>query len=434
MHEILTIQCGNAANYIGTHFWNLQDPTDTEQSTDIDHDVLFSAGQARNGMDTYTPRLLIYDRAKNFGSMKRINALYHEPETPQSDVQVIHQGPRAPEHKFQQSLEDDAVPDGSLLSDANVKFWSDYNTQFYRPESYLPLDSFATSTADLDSFEEGHDVFTVRDQRLDILDADIRPFLEQCDLLQGFNVMTDFSDGWSGFSTALLIELSSEYSKSSKFCFAATRPEDKKEYMNTSLAVLAIHDEVDAIVPLVSGPTWMGAARSGLWLDSLTVPLRSRQSQMHLNMSDLISFLSPQHKLFTATVDGHELGQISGLLESSFTVMRKQSKVQGEGKEKGVLESRMVNSALQTCYRNTSPPVFPSSFPELLQSPGSALLGDSARGSTAYLRRARDMVTGIRGAKGYQERKEMVEEMVELEGQYRDDAFGDSDTSDDDGF
>lgn len=444
MHEILTIQCGNAANYIGTHFWNLQDPTDTtDNSADIDHDVLFSAGQARNGLATYTPRLLIYDRAKNFGSMKRINALYSEPETPHyTDEQQVHQqqesGPRAPEHRFQQSLEQDEIPDGALLADSNVKFWSDYNTQFYRPESYLPLDSFASTNADWTTFDQGHEAFQTRDQTLDILDTDIRPFLEQCDLLQGFNIITDATDGWSGFSTALLIELATEFIKTSKCCHSATNPSSstsipRQGYLNTAQALLAVHDEVDAIIPLDSRSTWSGSARYGLWLDSLMVPFRSKKNRMTL--SDVLSFLEPQHKLFSAVIDGQQLGQISGLLNRSFTIERGSSIATGSQNSQ-VLESRMIDSALQTYYRTHSSPIFPTAFPDDLRGAGSAVLGNTAYGSIAYMKRNRTMVAGIRGAKGYDERKGIVEELVELAGRYKSEVFGDSEdgSSDDDGF
>lgn len=47
--EIITFQFGNYANYIGAHWWNIQeagfnyDPTSVP--SDINHDVLFREGQ-----------------------------------------------------------------------------------------------------------------------------------------------------------------------------------------------------------------------------------------------------------------------------------------------------------------------------------------------------------------------------------------------------
>ena len=74
--EILTLQFGQKANYLATHFWNSQvcfsiTLTDVQEanfvygdSTEeliIDNDVHFRAGIGQGGIETYTPRTLIYD-------------------------------------------------------------------------------------------------------------------------------------------------------------------------------------------------------------------------------------------------------------------------------------------------------------------------------------------------------------------------------------
>ena len=42
----------------------------------VNHDILFRAGVAPDGSDTFTPRTLIYDLKGGFGNMKKISALY----------------------------------------------------------------------------------------------------------------------------------------------------------------------------------------------------------------------------------------------------------------------------------------------------------------------------------------------------------------------
>jgi Misato Segment II tubulin-like domain len=74
--EILTLQLGHKANYVATHFWNSQvfylldslnsqeanfDYQDTNEKPVIDNDVHFRAGIGQGGVETYTPRTLIYD-------------------------------------------------------------------------------------------------------------------------------------------------------------------------------------------------------------------------------------------------------------------------------------------------------------------------------------------------------------------------------------
>ena len=79
MHEIITLQLGQRANYLATHFWNLQESYFTFEETEeplVDHDIHFRAGVGADGIDTYTPRTVIYDLKGGFGSLRKYNALY----------------------------------------------------------------------------------------------------------------------------------------------------------------------------------------------------------------------------------------------------------------------------------------------------------------------------------------------------------------------
>ena len=84
MHEILTIQLGHRASHVCTHFWNTQEsyfsspssslPTLTTSETHVsshdelvNHDIHWREGIDSAGMDTYTPRTLIYDLRGGFG-------------------------------------------------------------------------------------------------------------------------------------------------------------------------------------------------------------------------------------------------------------------------------------------------------------------------------------------------------------------------------
>lgn len=97
MHEIITLQLGERANYLATHFWNLQVRTpvrrlssearaDTVQESYftygeqeeslVDHDVHFRPGIGADGTETFLPRTLIYDLKGAFGTLRKYNALY----------------------------------------------------------------------------------------------------------------------------------------------------------------------------------------------------------------------------------------------------------------------------------------------------------------------------------------------------------------------
>jgi hypothetical protein len=79
MREIVTLQLGQRANYLATHFWNAQESYFTYSEHDdplVDHDVHFRPGVGADGSETYTPRTIIYDLKGGFGTLRKFNALY----------------------------------------------------------------------------------------------------------------------------------------------------------------------------------------------------------------------------------------------------------------------------------------------------------------------------------------------------------------------
>ena len=88
MKEILTIQCGASANYVGTHFWNLLDaqcppppppPQDrfvkpprryALQDSADDASVMFRSSTGTHGASSnWHPRLVCVDSKAGFGAM-----------------------------------------------------------------------------------------------------------------------------------------------------------------------------------------------------------------------------------------------------------------------------------------------------------------------------------------------------------------------------
>ncbi|KAI9244657.1 Misato segment II tubulin-like domain-containing protein [Sporodiniella umbellata] len=70
MREIITLQLGSLANHTGTHFWNAQEEyfdytgQDEGKTTEIDHDVLYRAGETANVIFFLGTELSRIDRAK----------------------------------------------------------------------------------------------------------------------------------------------------------------------------------------------------------------------------------------------------------------------------------------------------------------------------------------------------------------------------------
>jgi hypothetical protein len=77
---VITLQCGNYANYIGAHFWNLQEAgfvyggadTDSRELLEVDHDVLYREGEAPGGGPTFTPRLVALDLKGSLGLLPQV--------------------------------------------------------------------------------------------------------------------------------------------------------------------------------------------------------------------------------------------------------------------------------------------------------------------------------------------------------------------------
>ncbi|XKL67243.1 hypothetical protein PGB90_010663 [Kerria lacca] len=69
-NEIITFQFWNYPNFIGTHWWNLQENSfvyTSDVSPEINFDVLFREGLNYRKEVTYTPRLLLTDLKDSFG-------------------------------------------------------------------------------------------------------------------------------------------------------------------------------------------------------------------------------------------------------------------------------------------------------------------------------------------------------------------------------
>ena len=65
----------------------------------------------------------------------------------------------------------------------------------------------------------GEDLFNDLDKEADILDRDLRPFAEECDHMQGFQMITGADDAWGGFASRYLDGIRDEYGKTSIWTF-----------------------------------------------------------------------------------------------------------------------------------------------------------------------------------------------------------------------
>ncbi|KAJ8112019.1 hypothetical protein OPT61_g5519 [Boeremia exigua] len=224
MHEIVTLQFGSQSNYLGTHFWNTQESYFTyppEPESAVNHDIHFRAGIAPDGSDTFTPRALIYDLKGAFGSMRKINALYEAEDDrnilDQTGVwpskPIIQRAEPIPQSVYQEHL--DAGLEPPKLSTSTVKYWSDYSRVYYHPKSIVQLSEFDVNDKlmPFESWDVGMDLFEKLEREVDLVDRDLRPFVEECDGLQGLQIMTGVDDAWGGWASGWIERLRDEYGK-----------------------------------------------------------------------------------------------------------------------------------------------------------------------------------------------------------------------------
>ena len=76
MREILTLQFGGYSNYVGSHFWNLQDCQ--YDSKELDMNLLYRTGETESGVETCTPRTVIFDKRGSLGTLRKEGYLYHQ--------------------------------------------------------------------------------------------------------------------------------------------------------------------------------------------------------------------------------------------------------------------------------------------------------------------------------------------------------------------
>ena len=230
MHEVINVQIGETANYVGTHFWNIQESYftyGTQEESPVDHNVNFRPGIGADGSDTFTPRALIYDFKGRFGTLRKFNELYQIEEDHQASNNApilsntaLGPQPRIPLHGYQQALNNNETP--PQLTAQNVRFWSDFNRVFYSPKSIIQIyeDELSPQQAAFDQFAHGDELFDTISRKKDLLDDDLRPLVEECDQMQGMQLLTSVDDGWGGFSSRYVDTISDEYGKTSLWLWA----------------------------------------------------------------------------------------------------------------------------------------------------------------------------------------------------------------------
>ncbi|KAH0871759.1 hypothetical protein HID58_078781 [Brassica napus] len=228
MREIVTIQVGEFANFVGSHFWNFQ------------------------GVSTYTPRLLSINFKGSLGSMSSHGTLYNQASSSRSDssqtwfgdVDTQRSEPRK-RNLFQQSLyEEEAtateIEDKDIVGslDETVECWTDFSKSHYHPQSLYELNGLWMDSHDFNNYGAGKDLFSEASRGDEICDK-LRFFVEECDHIQGVNFLVDDSGGFSPLAGDFLETMADDYTNVPVLLYSLRSPVSQKKTVINKL-----HDAV----------------------------------------------------------------------------------------------------------------------------------------------------------------------------------------------
>ncbi|XP_022977534.1 protein misato homolog 1 isoform X1 [Cucurbita maxima] len=273
MREVVTVQVGEFANFVGSHFWNFQDELiglaaaplgdAVFKNQHLNMDVLYRSGETQQGVLTYTPRLVSVGFKGGLGSVSARGTLYNDDADTPSNI-VTWRGNVATQHSesckknlFLQSLSEEEqenvvsgrgeIEDKDIVEclEKDVTFWTDFSKVHYHPQSLYQLNGLWMDVQEFDNYGIGKESLSWSSQGEEI-DERLRFFVEECDHIQGFQFIVDDSGGFSAIAGDFLESVADEYSNTPVLLYSVRSPsssnmlrENKKQIVSRNL-----HDAV----------------------------------------------------------------------------------------------------------------------------------------------------------------------------------------------
>uniref|UniRef100_A0A8H7XJ48 Tubulin nucleotide-binding domain-like protein n=1 Tax=Psilocybe cubensis TaxID=181762 RepID=A0A8H7XJ48_PSICU len=254
MKEIIYLQAGKLANYTGTHFWNAQESYLQSEEPYTAPDISFCESIDSQNISTLCPRLITFDHKSNFGALGSLNTLGGEDIEIESlsntwnGELVEYKQDRISKSAFQSSLEEDEDKNQSsdLVLIQDFRYWSDYSRVYYLPRTLQKIPDppeWETTNVDLN---HGLEVFTRLNEETELMDGTLRLFVEDCDNIQGVQLIND-TDTFGSFMGTFFTHFRDEYPKLPSFSFpilsGATSDYDAPTSLYHQSAILSAHVE-----------------------------------------------------------------------------------------------------------------------------------------------------------------------------------------------
>ncbi|XP_023372239.1 protein misato homolog 1 isoform X2 [Otolemur garnettii] len=250
VREVLTLQLGHFAGFVGAHWWNQQDAAlgraaeAQEPPGELSPDVLYRTGRTLHGQETYTPRLILVDLKGSLSSLQEEGGLYRDR---QLDAAIAWQGKLTThqEELYPKSLHLQdfpgaegvlssegiwrvkSIPNGKgppphttaattkplVPTEGSIRVWSDFLRVHLHPRSICMIQKYNHDgeAGRLEAFGQGESVLK-EPRYLEELEDRLHFYVEECDFLQGFQILCDLHDGFSGVGVKAAELLQDEYS------------------------------------------------------------------------------------------------------------------------------------------------------------------------------------------------------------------------------
>uniref|UniRef100_A0A2I2Z190 Protein misato homolog 1 n=1 Tax=Gorilla gorilla gorilla TaxID=9595 RepID=A0A2I2Z190_GORGO len=248
--EVLTLQLGHFAGFVGAHWWNQQDAalgraTDSKEPPgELCPDVLYRTGRTLHGQETYTPRLILMDLKGSLSSLKEEGGLYRDkqldaaiawcgkltthkeelyPKNPYLQDFLSAEGVLSsdgvwrvksiPNGKGSSPLTTATTPKPLIPTEASIRVWSDFLRVHLHPRSIRMIQKYKHDgeAGRLEAFGQGESVLKEPKYQEELEDR-LHFYVEECDYLQGFQILCDLHDGFSGVGAKAAELLQDEYS------------------------------------------------------------------------------------------------------------------------------------------------------------------------------------------------------------------------------
>ncbi|XP_031949698.1 protein misato homolog 1 isoform X2 [Corvus moneduloides] len=230
--EAVTLQLGHYSGCVGAHWWGLQATAlrSPAEPAELRAAALLRFGRGPGGPETPTPRLVALELKGGVGSLRADGAGTEPPVS--WDGAVADCRDRAPAGgcapRDTGSRRGDAAGDGKGNSGAagpgaapagsqdtpSVRLWSDYLNVHLHPKSVYVIRQYLHDgdCGCLEAFGQGESL--LQDPAcVEELEDRLHFYVEECDYLQGFQVLCDLHNGFSGVGAKVTELLHDEYSR-----------------------------------------------------------------------------------------------------------------------------------------------------------------------------------------------------------------------------